>query len=115
MDKHLVDFEKIEWVNGGAGVRYKAFIKGIQQLRLVEFSEGFTEIDWCLKGHAGYVLDGEFTIDFNGKRERFKKGDIVFIPKGATNRHKAILGKSEKVTLLLFEILEVDKNILMMA
>ena len=106
MNKHLIDLEKLEWVNAGIGTRYKAFVKGNQQLRLVEFSEGFIEPDWCLKGHAGYVLDGEFALDFNGNRERFKKGDALFISSVETDKHKAILGKGEKVTLLLFEVLE---------
>lgn len=105
MDDHLVDFKEIEWVNNNDGVRFKVFINGNQQLRLVEFSEGFIEIDWCLKGHAGYVLDGDFTLDFSGKPEHFRKGDIIFIPSGEKDKHKAVLGKGEKVTLLLFEVI----------
>ena len=70
MDKHLFDFEEMEWTNGSVGMRYKKFIGGNQQLRLVEFSEGFIEPDWCLKGHAGIVLDGEFALDF-ARRARY--------------------------------------------
>ena len=104
MDKHSINFEKIEWIESGIGLRYKKMVNGSQQLRLVEFSEGFVEADWCLKGHAGIVMDGEFALDFNGRLEYFKKGDICFIPNGETDKHKAILGKGQKVTLLLFEI-----------
>ena len=107
MNNHLIDFEKMEWINGSTGIRYKKFINGNQQLRLVEFSEGFIETDWCLKGHAGIVLDGEFTLDFNGRLEHFKKDDITFIPSGEEDKHKAILGKGEKVILLLFEIVDL--------
>lgn len=106
MNNHLINFVSIKWTNAGVGVRYKAFVNGNQKLRLVEFSEGFIEPDWCLHGHAGYVLDGEFALDFNGKDERYKKGDILFIPSGKDDKHKAILSKGEKVTLLLFEVLE---------
>jgi len=88
------------------GKRFKIFINGNQQVRLVEFSEGFVEPDWCKKGHTGYVLDGAFAIDYNGNLERYKKGDVIFIPKGEQSKHKAILEKGEKVTLLLFEIIE---------
>ena len=52
------------------------------------------------------VLDGEFALDFNGRFEHFKKDDITFIPSGEEDKHKAILGKGEKVTLLLFEIVD---------
>ena len=106
MDSHKIIFDNIEWTNAGTGVRYKAFIHGNQRLRLVEFSEGFVEPDWCNNGHAGIVLDGSFALDFSGNFERHDKGDVIFIPGGGVGKHKAILGKGEKVTLLLFEILE---------
>jgi len=103
---YLIEFEKLPWNKPAIGVRTKAFVNGNQQIRLVEFSEGLVEPDWCQKGHAGYVLDGEFSNDYSGKLERYRKGDIIFIPKGEQAKHKAILGKGEKVTLLLFEIIE---------
>lgn len=103
---YLIEFDKLSWNEPANGVRSKTFVSGNQQIRLVEFSEGFVEHDWCKKGHAGYVIDGEFTNDYSGKLERYKKGDIIFIPKGETAKHKAILNKGEKVTLLLFEIIE---------
>ena len=103
---YLVEFDKMPWNESAKGIRTKTFINGNQQIRIAEFSEGFIEPDWCQKGHAGYVLDGEFSNDYNGELERYKKGDIVFIPKGEEAKHKAVLGKGEKVTLLLFEIIE---------
>ena len=106
---YLVEFDKLAWNEPATGVRFKVFRNGIQQIRLVEFSEGFVESDWCQNGHAGYVLDGEFSNDYSGKLERYKKGDVIFIPEGKQAKHKAILGKGEKVTLLLFEIIENQK------
>jgi len=102
---HLVEFEKMPWGEPAKGVRAKVFANGNRQLRLVEFSDGFTEPDWCEKGHAGYVLDGAFSIDYNGATERYQAGDIFFIPEGETSKHKAVLGGGEKVTLLLFEMI----------
>jgi quercetin dioxygenase-like cupin family protein len=93
------------WNEPARGVRSKAVVNGGQQLRLVEFSDGFVEPDWCTKGHAGYVLDGEFSIDYSGTVERYKAGDVIFIPGGEKEKHKATLGEGEKVTLLLFEVL----------
>jgi len=102
----LVAFDKIPWNEPAMGVRTKVFVNGNQQIRLVEFSSGFVEPDWCRKGHAGYVLDGEYSIDYSGALERYKKGDVIFIPPGEQAKHKAILGEGEKVTLLLFEMIE---------
>ena len=103
---HKIIFDNIEWTNAGTGVRYKAFTHGSQRLRLVEFSEGFVEPDWCIHGHAGIVLEGSFTLDFNGILERYCEGDVIFIPCGKADKHKAVLGKDERVTLLLFEIID---------
>ena len=103
---HKIIFDTIEWICPGPGVRYKAFVHGNQRLRMVEFSYGFVEPDWCENGHAGLVLAGSFAIDYNGQVERYSQGDVIFIPAGGDDRHKAILGKGEKVTLLLFELLE---------
>ena len=103
---HKIIFDELEWTNAGVGVRYKAFVHGNQRLRLVEFSEGFVEQDWCTYGHAGIVLAGSFAIDYTGNMERYGEGDVIFIPHGEDDRHKAVLGKGEKVTLLLFELLE---------
>ncbi|MCL2638943.1 MAG: hypothetical protein FWD48_11320 [Oscillospiraceae bacterium] len=103
---HLIEFDKLQWNEPVLGLRYKVFSCGNQVIKLVEFSEGFIEHDWCKKGHAGYVLDGEFSIDYKGNVERYKKSDVIFIPSGEQDKHKAILGKGEKVTLLLFEVIE---------
>ena len=103
---HQIDFDSIPWTTPAEGVRYKAFISSNQQMRLTEFSYGFTEPDWCTKGHAGYVIEGEFSTDYSGTVEHYKAGDAIFLPKGEKDKHKAILQQGEKVTLLLFEVLE---------
>ena len=84
-----VDLEAIPWKSPLPGLRFKAFREGGKQLRLVEFAREFVEPDWCAKGHYGFVLDGEFEIDFNGEIVTYKKGDGVFIPAGEASRHKA--------------------------
>jgi quercetin dioxygenase-like cupin family protein len=103
LNGHRIAFEKMEWVESGVGIRTKIFHQHNQRIRLVEFSEGFAEPDWCMKGHACYVLEGSFSIDFNGSVEHYNEGDICYIPAGENDKHKAILSKGERVLLLLFE------------
>lgn len=103
---HLINFENFEWITPAIGVRFKAFVFNNQTIRLIEFSEGFVEPEWCLNGHVGYVLDGSYSIDYNGQIEHYKKGDVAFIPKGEDDKHKAIVGVGGWVRLLLFEIIE---------
>jgi len=93
----------MSWESPAPGVRYKAYIRGNQKIRLVEFSEEFTEADWCTKEHVGYVLEGKISINFNGKIIDFKAGDGLFIPEGEENKHKGKVAKGEKALLLLFE------------
>lgn len=102
---HLIDFDSLPWIEPANGVRFKSMVNGNQQVRLTEFSYGLVESDWCIKGHIGYVINGEFAIDYSGTIERYKAGDTIFIPKGEKDKHKAILEKGEKVTLLLFELI----------
>ena len=101
--EYLIRFKDQEWSNNGTGVRSKVYVNGNQQIRLVEFSNGFVEPDWCTKGHVGYVLEGSCSIDFDGTILRFAEGDGLFIPKGIENKHKAIVGQDERVVCVLFE------------
>ena len=106
MGGHKIIFDSIDWVAAGVGARYKAFVNGKQRVRLAEFSEGFVEADWCQNGHVCHVLSGSFSVDYNGTLERYTKGDVVFMARGEKDKHKAVLGAGEKVTLLLFELLD---------
>lgn len=103
MNKYLIRFSEQEWKVAGTGVRSKEYLNGNQRIRLVEFSEGFVETDWCVKGHMGYVVEGSFSIDFSEMSIRFNQGDVIFIPEGPENKHKALLGTEERVLVVLFE------------
>ena len=84
-----MNFESIPWDASTPGVRFKVRKQGGSQLRLVEFFREFVEPDWCLRGHIGYVLEGELEIDFNGQVISFRQGDGIFIPPGEAHKHKA--------------------------
>ena len=51
--------EGIPWTQLAPGLREKRDEAGERRFRLLEFSEPFQEPDWCMKRHAGYVLEGE--------------------------------------------------------
>jgi quercetin dioxygenase-like cupin family protein len=102
MEKCKVNFDVLPWQTPLEGARYKVFQQGNRRLRLVEFSRGFAEPDWCVKGHIGYVLEGEMDLDFDGQLVRFSRGDGLFIPAGAENRHVAKV-LTDMVRLVLVE------------
>jgi hypothetical protein len=99
---HRVAFDSLPWDTLAPGARHKIFRAGDTVLRLLEFSHGFVEPDWCRRGHVGYVLAGDLDVDFHGKLEHFSAGDGVLIPPGEAHRHKAIV-VSDVVRLVLVE------------
>lgn len=103
MEGNIVDFRDMPWEKPGQGVRFKACIRGKQKLRMVEFSDDYVEKDWCIKGHIGYVIEGEMFIEYNGRTVRYARGDGIFIPAGEENKHKANIPKGKKAILILVE------------
>ncbi len=101
MESCKVDFDSMPWTAPAAEVRFKVHRQGGRQIRLVEFRKGFTEPDWCRKGHIGYVLEGECEIDFSGRCVRYKPGDGIFIPPGEADKHMArVIGERVRVVLV---------------
>lgn len=100
----LVRFEELPWEAPAPGVRVKAVVQGAQRVRLVEFSHGFQEPDWCTSGHAFHVLEGTFTLHLRDRTVRLAAGDVGLIAPGEAHAHMAVLGPDERVRLLLFEV-----------
>jgi hypothetical protein len=59
-----------------------------KRIRLVELTDSFIENDWCLKGHVGYLIEGELEFTFESGTERLKPGD-GFLIRGKVDRHRA--------------------------
>lgn len=61
-----------------SGVTGKAYWKTIEQgsvrMRIVEYTPGYLAAHWCDKGHAVFVLDGEFESEL-------KDGGIFILTK----------------------------------
>ncbi len=102
MESHLVEFDKIEWIEAGNGIRYKLFQKDGRIIRLMELSDKYSDIDWCMNGHAAYILDGKFTVKFENHTEIFNAGDTVFIPAGT--KHIAMVEKACYLKMISFEL-----------
>ncbi len=100
--KYRIDFKTIKWYNPSIGVKMKSYIHDNKQIRLVEFTKEFIEPDWCLKGHIGYVLEGELEINFSGNKIRYNAGNGIFIPPGSEHKHMAEV-ISDTVRLILIE------------
>ena len=99
-----ISFSQIPWELPAPGVRFKKFVSGENQVRLVEFSEGFIEPEYCRKGHLGYVVEGSMLMDINGEITEYETGDAFILPADdGAFQHKVVMGKGGKVVLALFE------------
>ena len=105
MNQFRILFDELEWQSPSHGMRFKAFRDGNKQLRLLEFTSGFVEPDWCEKGHVGFVIQGELEIDFQGSNVCYPQGSGIFIPAGSASGHKA---RSITPVALLFLVEDVE-------
>jgi len=87
MLNHIINFNNIDWESPIKSVKSKSYKYGSKQLRLVEYTKDMPP-HWCSKGHYGYILEGEFEIEFTNEKIIYKKGDGVFIPDGEQHKHK---------------------------
>lgn len=104
MEEHLVTFEKIEWVNACEGMRYKRYEKDSKVIRMIELTDSYCELEWCMNGHIGIIVEGKFRVEFEKHVEDFNVGDIVFIPGGEQHKHKASVPSGKRMRMLSFEL-----------
>ncbi len=103
-----IDFPATEWQRWdkpGAEGRVKIAYVGKQRLRLLELPPGFDEHQWCLRGHTGYVLQGEFTIHFQDRSVPCRPGLGFVIPDGEEHRSQG----SDAEPTVVFVIDEVPQ------
>ena len=89
MSAFKIDFNSMEWESRRQGARFKQFQNGERQIRLVEFTSGEVDPNWCDQGHIGYVLAGGLEIDIGGNVVSFTEGDGIVIPSGSFTAHRA--------------------------
>ena len=85
----LVDFVSLDWRQVAPGAREKGLTRGGVKLRLLELTPEFEEVAWCLKGHAGVVLEGEMELDMPGGAVRFGDAQGFILIPGGVDRHRA--------------------------
>lgn len=101
MNDVLKRFADLPWIDIAPRAREKRFNDANQTIRLVQFSPPFVEIVPCTKAHIGFVVSGEFAIEFTDSLVYFHEGDALSIPGGPATAHRAII--TEEVTLFLVE------------
>lgn len=90
----------LPWNQLAPGLRDKVYETRQRRFRILEFSEPFEEPDWCIKGHAGYVLEGEIVVNVDGRSVTFRAGDVIDLPVGTRHKHDRTV---QAATLFLVE------------
>lgn len=84
-----LDFPDIpweDWKKPGVEGRVKIAYVGDKRIRILELPAGFQEKNWCERGHIGYVLQGQFTIEFKDREVTCGPGMAFVIP---TDPHRS--------------------------
>ncbi len=102
MQSKRISFDEMDWEVSPSGARFKVQNLGEKQLRLLEFGQNLNHPEWCLKGHTGYVLEGEMEVEFDARILRFKAGDGLYFPSGEAERHRP-RAVSETVLVIFVE------------
>jgi len=100
-DDVRTQFDTVARESPAPNLRFKAIRRGGVQQRLLEFSRGFVEHDWCTKKHVGFVLAGELALEMPEGSARLPAGDSIALP-GEEAKHKAS-ALTDTVTLFLVE------------
>lgn len=99
-----IDFPEIhweKWTKPGAEGRVKIITTQGKRFRIMELPAGFNEEKWCLKGHDGYVLEGEFVIIFeDGGTAACSPGMAFCIPGGIPHRSRGSDKSPTKVVVV---------------
>lgn len=85
-----VDFAELAWDGWASEVpaRIKAAQMEGQRVRLIELGPGFVEPQWCEKGHAGYVVSGQYVTDLDTETWSMRAGQGFILPTGTRHRSR---------------------------
>jgi quercetin dioxygenase-like cupin family protein len=97
-----IAFEEMAWTEIGSGARCRQAGAGGRRMRVLEITPDLVHPEWCEKGHAGFVLEGELELRFEDGAVQYRTGDGFIILSGQSDRHipRAL---SSRTVLLLWE------------
>lgn len=97
------DLEKVpaeEHVGETGLALWKTVKRGELRVRIVEYSPGYRADHWCEKGHAVYVLEGEFESELrDGRTFRLTKG-MCYLVADKAEAHRSYSREGVKLLIL---------------
>jgi len=95
-------FRDLPWQSSGPGARQKPAALADRQLRLLGLTPAPVHPDRCVRGHAGYVLEGRLGLRFRTGVVQCDAGEGFLVPGGKEHAHipRAL---SDRVTLFVVD------------
>ena len=86
---------------GTSGMAYwKTEKRGDVRIRIVEYSPGYLADHWCEKGHAVFVLEGEFESELrDGRKFRLIKG-MCYLVADHAEEHRSFTNDGVKLLIV---------------
>jgi quercetin dioxygenase-like cupin family protein len=99
----VFDLEKLP-AEEHAGVSGTAFWKtvarGNVRIRIVEYSAGYLADHWCKKGHAVFVLEGEFESELEDGRKHVLKKGMCYLVADNAEAHRSFTKDGVKLLIV---------------
>lgn len=83
-----IEFSRIDWTQDVPGIRAReTHIEG-HRWAIVEYARGAKRHEWCIDGHAGFVLNGtiEYEFEDGGPSLTVGEGDAFALSTGRAHR-----------------------------
>ena len=97
-DLENVTAEEHDGITGKAV--WKTVKRGNIRIRMVEYSPGYSADHWCEKGHAVFVLDGEFESELkDGRKFQLSKG-MCYLVADHEDAHRSFTKNGVKVLIV---------------
>lgn len=79
---------------------WKTITRGNVRIRIVEYTPGYLADHWCEKGHAVFVLEGEFESELkDGRIFKLTKG-MCYLVADHTDAHRSITKNGVKLLIV---------------
>lgn len=98
----IISLAGVPWVDDVPGIRAReAEIEG-RRWAIVEYAAGARREEWCLDGHAGFVLEGELEYEFSDDDLPLvvSEGDAFTLATGRGHRGRNLRDSNSRLFLV---------------
>ena len=79
---------------------WKTVTRGNVRIRIVEYTPGYMADHWCEKGHAVYVLEGEFTSELDDGRKFHLSEGMCYLVADHAEAHRSVTENGVKLLIV---------------